>query len=266
MNGGADLKILAVGDVCAEGGTEFLLKTLPKVKKEYGIDFTVVNGENSSASNAISAESAALIYAAGADVITGGNHTLHRKDLRPLLDSDDTLLRPDNMPKAEFGKGYCLYDMGHTRIAVINLLGQTYLELHEAENPFTCADRLIERAESDGAELILLDFHAEATSEKVAMGLYLDGRVTAVFGTHTHVQTSDCRVLKNGTAYITDLGMTGPEDGVLGVKADIIIDRFKNGGTGRFTHAEGDCVLEGMIIEADKISKKAVSATAIRIK
>ena len=266
MNGGANLKILAVGDVCSEGGTEFLLKTLPKIKKEYGIDFTVVNGENSSVSNAISARSADLIYAAGADVITGGNHTLHRKDLRPLLDSDDTLLRPDNMPKAEFGKGYCLYDMGHTKIAVINLLGQTYLELHEAENPFTCADRLIERAENDGADLILLDFHAEATSEKVAMGLYLDGRVTAVFGTHTHVQTSDCRVLKNGTAYMTDLGMTGPEDGVLGVKAEIIIDRFKNGGTGRFTHAEGNCVLEGMIIEADKNSGKAISATAVRIK
>ena len=245
------MKILAVGDVCSEGGTEFLLKTLPKIKKEYGIDFTVVNGENSSASNAISADSAALIYAAGADVITGGNHTLHRKDFRPLLDSDDTLLRPDNMPKAEYGKGYCLYDMGHTRIAVINLLGQTYLELHEAENPFICADKLIEKANSDGADFILLD---------------LDGRVTAVFGTHTHIQTSDCKILKNKTAYITDLGMTGPEDGVLGVKADIIIDRFKNGGTARFTHAEGSCVLEGMIIEVDKASKKAVSATAIRIK
>ncbi len=243
-----------------------LLSTLPRLKKEYGIDFTVVNGENSSSSNAISAASADLIYAAGADVITGGNHTLHRKDLRPLLDRDDTLLRPDNMPKAEFGKGYCLCDMGHTRVAVLNLLGQTYLDMHEAENPFICADKLIDRAKEDGADIILLDFHAEATSEKVAMGLYLDSRVTAVFGTHTHIQTGDCRVLKGGTAYITDLGMTGPGEGVLGVRADIIIDRFKNGGTERFSHAEGENLLEGIIIEADKVSGKAISAKAIRIK
>ncbi len=243
-----------------------LLSVLPRLKKEYNIDLTVVNGENSSSDGAISAASADLIYAAGADVITGGNHTLRRKDLRPLLDRDDTLLRPDNMPKAEYGKGYCLYDMGHTRAAVLNLLGQTYLDMHEAENPFICADRLIDKAKEDGADIILLDFHAEATSEKVAMGLYLDGRVTAVFGTHTHVQTSDCRILPSGTAYITDLGMTGPEDGVLGVKADIIIDRFKNGGTGRFSHAEGECLLEGMIIEADKVSGKALSARSIRIK
>ncbi len=266
MNGGASLKILAVGDVCGESGCAMLLKSLSRIKKEYNIDFTVVNGENSSSSNAISAQSASLIYAAGADVITGGNHTLHRKDFRPLLDRDDTLLRPDNMPKAEFGKGYCLCDMGHTRVAVINLLGQTYLDMHEAENPFICADRLIERAKDEGADIILVDFHAEATSEKLALGLYLDGKVAAVFGTHTHIQTSDCKILPRGTAYITDLGMTGPDDGVLGVKADIIIDRFKNGGTGRFCHAEGEPVLEGMIIEADKVSGKAISAKAIRIK
>ena len=260
------MNILCVGDICGPMGCEMLIKTLPRIKKEYEIDFTVVNGENSASANGISPESAELIWKAGADVITGGNHTLHRRDFRPLLDSQDFLLRPDNMPEAKYGKGYCLFDMGHTSVAIINLLGQTYLDMHKTENPFACADRLVERAKNDGARLILLDFHAEATSEKKAMGLYLDGRVTAVFGTHTHVQTSDCRVLPKGTAYITDLGMTGPDDGILGVRADIIIDRFKNGGTGRFSYAEGEAVLEGMIISADKNSGKALSAKAIRIK
>ena len=233
------MNILCVGDICGPMGCEMLIKTLPRIKKEYEIDFTVVNGENSASANGISPESAELIWKAGADVITGGNHTLHRRDFRPLLDSQDFLLRPDNMPEAKCGKGYCLFDMGHTSVAIINLLGQTYLDMHKTENPFACADRLVERAKNDGARLILLDFHAEATSEKKAMGLYLDGRVTAVFGTHTHVQTSDCRVLPKGTAYITDLGMTGPADSVLGMNKTIIVNRFVSGTPQKFEIATG---------------------------
>ncbi len=259
------MRVLSVGDVCYESGCDYLLKALPILKKDKNIDFTVVNGENSAASNGISPQSASLILSAGADVVTGGNHTLHRKDIRHLLDENERLLRPDNLPSASYGSGYCLVDMGYARVAVINLLGQVYLEMLGAENPFTAADVLIQRAKSDGANVIIVDFHAETTSEKRAMGYYLDGRVSAVFGTHTHVQTSDAQVLPKGTAYITDIGMTGPIHSVLGVEPQIIIDRFRNKGQGRFVPAQGECRMEGFIFEVDIKTGKALSAEAIRI-
>ncbi len=258
------MRILAIGDVCGEVGCKKLLESLPLLKKENKIDFTVVNGENSAVSNGISAETAQLILSAGADVITGGNHTLHRKDFRILLDENERLLRPHNMPKAQHGSGYCLVDMGYTTVAVINLLGKIYLDMHEAENPFAVADMLIEKAKNDGASVIIVDFHAEATSEKRALGLYLDGQVSAVFGTHTHVQTSDAQILPQGTAYITDLGMTGPTNSILGIEPEIIIDRLKNGTPGRFVQASGEGVLEGIIFETDK-SGKALSIKTVRL-
>ena len=258
------MRILAVGDVCSDAGCSRLLSVLPKFKKENSVDFTVVNGENSAASNGISKQSAELLLSAGADVITGGNHTLNRKDFRPLLDENERLLRPHNMPNAEYGSGYCLVDMGYTKVAVINLLGQIYLDMHKAENPFLCADAQIERAKSDGANVILVDFHAEATSEKRALGFYLDGKVSALFGTHTHVQTNDAQVLPLGTAYITDLGMSGAVNSVLGVEPDVIIDRLKNGEKGRFVSAEGDAAVEGMLFEVDTKSGKALWAKAVK--
>lgn len=251
------MRILAIGDVCGEQGCERLLKELPKFKRENGVDFTVVNGENSADTNGISGHSAEMILNAGADVVTGGNHTLHRKDFRNLLDENERLLRPDNIPNAEYGSGYCLVDMGYAKVAVINLLGQVYLDMHAAENPFICADRLICRAKADGAKVILVDFHAEATSEKKALGFYLDGKVSAIFGTHTHVQTNDAAILQNGTAYITDLGMSGPVQSVLGVRPDIIIERFKNGEKGRFVLAEGENTIEGILFEVDPKTSKA---------
>ncbi|MBO5852193.1 MAG: TIGR00282 family metallophosphoesterase [Clostridia bacterium] len=258
------MRILAVGDVCGDSGCNKLISVLPKFKKENSVDFTIVNGENSAASNGISKDSAASIIAAGADVVTGGNHTLHRKDFRPLLDSNEFFLRPYNMPDARFGSGYCLVDMGYTKIAVINLLGQVYLDMHMAENPFICADTLIDRAKKDGANIILVDFHAEATSEKRALGFYLDGRVSAVFGTHTHVQTNDAQVLGGGTAYITDLGMSGAINSVLGIEPEIIIERFKNGEKGRFVSAEGEAQIEGMLFEVDETNGKALWAKAVK--
>ncbi len=263
--GGEFLKILAVGDVCADGGCDILMKKLPQIKREYNIDLTVVNGENSADGNGISPKTAGLLLTAGADVITGGNHTLHRKDMRNYIDGAPLLLRPHNLPAGTEGTGYCLVDMGHTIVAVINLMGQVYMEKYEASNPFASADELVQRAKSDGADIILVDFHAETTSEKRAMGFYLDGRVTALFGTHTHVQTSDAQVLRKGTAYITDLGMTGPIHSVLGVSPDIIIDRFKNDAKGRFCSAEGACSLEGAIFTVDRKTGLAKSAEAIRI-
>ena len=265
INGGEILKILAIGDVCCDGGCEMLLRTHPRLKKEHNIDLTVVNGENSASQNGISPYSAQIIFNAGADVITGGNHTLHRRDIRPYIESNPRILRPHNLPDSLAGSGYCLIDKGFCQVAVINLLGQMYLESHEASNPFLAADQLIEKAKADGATVILVDLHAEATSEKRAMGFYLDGKVSAVFGTHTHVQTSDAQILPQGTAYITDLGMTGPVNSVLGVEPEIIIDRFKNGSKGRFYSAEGCCSLEGAIFTVDAKTGIAQAAETIRI-
>ncbi len=260
------MKILAIGDVCGTAGCEKLMATLPRLKKEYEVDFTVVNGENSADGNGISPASADMIFSAGADVITGGNHTLRRRDIHNLLDENDRLLRPDNFQTAEFGKGYCLVDMGYCSVAVINLSGTVYLEKLTASNPFFAADSLIERAKDDGADLILVDFHAEATSEKRALGFYLDGKVTALFGTHTHVQTNDAEILENGTAYITDLGMTGPMGSVLGVEKVIIIDRLRNNSTGRFILSDNPCSLQGILITVDRKTKKATDIKTINLK
>ena len=259
------MKILAVGDVCGETGCDAVLKFLPKLKKEHNIDVTVINGENSADGNGITPHSATLLFSAGADVITGGNHSLRRKEVYDMLDENPFLLRPDNI-KCEYGSGYCLLDLGRTSIAVINIAGVYCLEKLGAENPFVTADNLIDRAKSDGAKMILVDFHAEATSEKRALGLYIDGRVSAVFGTHTHIQTADATVLPKGTGYITDLGMTGPENSVLGVKSEIIINRFVNGNPAKFEFADGDWILNGCIFDIDEKSGLALSVESIFVK
>ena len=241
-----------MGDVCAPDGCAYALKMIPIIKREENIDLVIVNGENSAWGNGITPESADMIFAAGADVITGGNHTLRRKEFYDTLDSNPFVLRPHNLREAEAGSGYCLFDMGKYSAAVINLSGQIYFERANADNPFKYIDELLERAKSDGAKFIFVDFHAEATSEKRAMGFYLDGKVSAVFGTHTHAQTADTQVLPNGTGYITDLGMTGVIDSILGVKKEIIINRLKNNDMSRFEQASGDCMLNGCVFDIDE--------------
>jgi metallophosphoesterase (TIGR00282 family) len=242
-----------------------LSKTLPKLKREYAIDFTVVNGENSADGNGITPLSADMLCSAGADVITGGNHSLRRKEVYPLLESNPFILRPDNLSEAEFGSGYCLVDFGHTLVAVFNLSGKVYLENQKADCPFKAADALIEKAKNDGAKIIVVDFHAEATSEKRALGFYLDGKVSVVFGTHTHVQTADSQILQNGTGYITDLGMTGPKDSVLGVKKEIIINRLKSNDMSKFELADGECILNGCIFDVDNSTGKTTRVERICI-
>lgn len=245
------MKTLAVGDVCSQGGCEFLLKRLPVLKKETGADLVIVNGENSAQNNGISRQSADLIFAAGADVITGGNHSLRNKEIYSELDENPYLLRPDNI-KSEFGTGYCLIDKGKFGAAVINLCGCIFMDRCEAANFMEYADKLVLRAKSEGAKYIFIDFHAETTSEKRALGFYLDGRVSAVFGTHTHIMTADAQILPCGTGYITDLGMTGPENSVLGVKKEIIINRLKNSDMSKFEFAEGKNILCGCLFECDE--------------
>lgn len=243
------MNILCIGDVTGSIGCRFLLKTLPSLKRRENADICIVNGENSADGNGMTPGSADMLFAAGADVITGGNHTFRRKEVYDRLDSDGFLLRPQNALGDAPGKGYCVVDLGRTRVAVINLIGRVYLP--EAENPFTAADELIERAQADGVKVIIADIHAEATSEKKALGYYLDGRASAVFGTHTHVATSDCQILPKGTGFITDIGMTGPKDSVLGVKKELSLAKIKDGVSVKFELADGSCRLDGCVFEID---------------
>lgn len=257
------MRLLAIGDVCGTVGCEKVKEILPLFKRKNNIDFTVINGENSADGNGITRDSAEFLFACGADVITGGNHSLRRKQVFDYLDSNPFVLRPHNLPEELSGKGYCLVDLGYTSVAVINLIGKIYLEKLKPECPFEYADKLIERAKADGAAVIAVDFHAEATSEKRALGLYLDGRVSAFFGTHTHIQTADEQVLRNGTGYITDLGMTGPRDSVLGVKSEIIINRLKNKDMSKFELAGGECMLNACIFDIDKSTGKTLSVERV---
>ncbi len=253
------MRLLCIGDVCSPKGAEFALKMIPKLKRENNCDAVIVNGENSALGNGITKETADILFSAGADVITGGNHTLRHREFHPFLDENPFLLRPDNID-TPYGSGYTVLDMGRYRIAVINLLGQVYLDRDKASNPFIHADRLIEKAKSDGIKIIVVDFHAEATSEKKAMGFYLDGRVSAVFGTHTHIQTSDIGILAGGTGYITDLGMTGPGDSVLGIKKEIIISRFKDGTSDKFEFSDSPSIISGCVFEIDEKTGKTTDA------
>lgn len=243
------MRLLAIGDVCGPCGCEEIKKRLPALKRGKNIDLTVINCENSAEGNGVTKDSAESLFAYGADVLTGGNHSFRRKQVYGYLDENGFILRPHNITDAAAGKGYCLVDLGYVQAAVINLAGRVFIERQNASCPFCAADELIDRAKKDGAGIIAVDFHAEATSEKRALGIYLDGRVSAVFGTHTHVQTADNAILKNGTGYITDLGMTGAADSVLGVESEIIINRLKNGDTAKFKQADGRAMLNGCIFD-----------------
>lgn len=241
------MRILCVGDVCQHGGMEYVRRNLQNIRRSYGIDFVCLNGENSNedGKNGISRASAQDLFLAGADVITTGNHAFGVKDVGSLFDDEPYLLRPANMPPETPGKGVCLYDMGFTTVAVLNLSGKVYM-WEKYTDPFQMADRLLKETQ---AKIILVDFHAEATAEKRAMGYYLDGRVTAVFGTHTHVQTADACLLPKGTAYITDLGMTGPVESVLGIDKDVIVARFTRGDKSKFVAADGECRMGCLLLE-----------------
>ena len=258
------MRLLAVGDVCGNVGCEEIHSKLPLIKRRYNIDAVIVNGENSAVGNGITPETAEYIFSCGADIITGGNHSLRRREIYGFMDDNPYILRPHNLPDTTVGSGYCIMDFGRFSLAVINLSGIIYLEKCGAENPFDAADMLIEKAKADGADIIAVDFHAEATSEKRALALYLDGRVSAFFGTHTHVQTADEQILPNGTGYITDLGMTGPVNSVLGVKSDIIINRLKSKDLSKFEFADGEGMLCGCIFEIDNKTSKTVAIERIK--
>ena len=235
---------------------------MPKLREELDVDFCVTNGENAADGVGITPKLADRLLAAGADVLTLGNHTWRRREIAPYLSGSERIIRPANLSAQSPGRGLTVAPARDgTRVAVINLLGDLFMQ--PAVAPFEVVDELVEEARRE-TSIVLVDFHGEATSEKVAMAHYLDGRVTAVFGTHTHVQTSDARVQPGGTAAITDAGMTGPHDSVIGVKAELAIQRMRTGMPVRFETADGGVRLEGALVECDG-SGRATSCEAIRV-
>lgn len=241
-----EYRVLAVGDVVGEPGLRHLERHLRPLQKLKNIAFTVVNGENASGVG-LTEEQAWRIRDAGADAVTLGNHAFGKTQIAACLDETSWLLRPANLSGRAPGHGCEIFDLGGVRIRVLNLIGRCDLSWG-ADNPFTAADRNLERGE---AELTLVDFHAEATSEKLAMGYYLDGRVSALWGTHTHVPTADERVYPKGTGYITDLGMTGAVESVLGIRPEQSVEGFLGGLPGRYQAPQGPCKLQGAIFTLD---------------
>ena len=249
-----EFRVLAIGDVTSEEGTAHLRRHLPGFKKMKGVDFTVINGENISGTG-LTPQQADDLFAAGADVITLGNHTWNRLQIADFLDSDGHILRPANYAGRVPGRGFGVFrGPAGVRIGVLNLMGR--LELNSnLDSPFQAADRLLRGAPCD---VVLVDFHAEATSEKGAMAWYLDGRAQAVWGTHTHVPTADCQLLPKGTGFVTDLGMTGPYRSVLGIRPEHSMNLFLGGLPRRYEEAEGPCKLEACRFTIDTEKKRCV--------
>ena len=257
------MRILAVGDVVAKPGREYIFQNLNRIKSEYSIDFCIVNGENVCSTNGLNREYFDMLISRGADVVTLGNHTFANHQVADLLEESDRIIRPANYPPETVGLGYTIHDLGVARVAVINALGRAYMDPMDC--PFRAVDKILTEI-SGQAEVIVVDFHAETTSEKLAFANYFDGRVNVVFGTHTHVQTADERVLPNGTAYITDVGMTGVHDSVLGVKKEIIIKNFLTRRHHRYEKALGAVWFNGCVFEVDAKSGKVIEVERLFIK
>lgn len=257
------MRILFVADVVGTPGRAALETRLPSLRVELAIDACVVNGENVADGVGITPRLADRLLDAGADAVTLGNHAFRRKEIGPYLEQSNRVIRPANTSSNTPGRGLTVVPTAtESRLAVINLLGSLFLQ--PATSMFELVDTLVETARSE-TPLVLVDVHAEATSEKIALARWLDGKVTAVVGTHTHVQTSDARVLPGGTAFITDAGMTGPHDSVIGVEADLAIRRMRTGMPVRFETAAGDVRIEGVVIECDPSSGRATSIEPLRV-
>jgi metallophosphoesterase (TIGR00282 family) len=242
------MKILFIGDIVGKPGRRAVRELLPGIIEEHRIDFVIANCENAAAGFGVTAEIIEELYSAHIDVLTSGNHIWDKKEVMAFVDDCDTLLRPANYPEGAPGRGsVVMLSPGGIPVGVINLAGRVFMQ--PLDCPFRAADREIEKLKK--TRVIIVDMHAEATSEKIAMGWYLDGRVAAVLGTHTHVQTADERILPGGAAYITDVGMTGPFDSVIGIQKDAILQRFLMQIPNKFDIAKGDVRLQGVIVEID---------------
>lgn len=242
------MKILALGDVTGDVGVDHLYKNLRRFKQSEGIDLTVVNAENSASGNGIDKNSAEGLFSAGADVLTSGNHVFRISAAHRFIDESPFIIRPANYPDECPGRGYLIYDCGRARVLIMNVLGTVYTE--PLACPFETVENILKK-EAGNYTLSFLDIHAEATSEKAAIARYFDGRITGVFGTHTHVQTADARILPKGTGFITDLGMCGPENSILGVKCDRVIDKMRLHLPRKFEYADGEASATGAIFTVE---------------
>ena len=254
------MKILAVGDIVGESGVKKLKEQLPKIKKEKNIDFVITNGENSASGMGITEKNFNDIIEAGTNVITMGNHTWGKKEIFKFIDNPK-LLRPANYPKGVPGTGLGIYECNGKKIAVMNLMGRVDINIL-TENPFIMASDMVKEIQNK-VDIIIMDFHAEATAEKIAMARYLDGKITILFGTHTHVQTADEQILPNGTAYITDLGMTGPKNSVIGMDIQASIKRFETTLPEKYKLAEGECIMNAVIFDIDDETNKVTKIERI---
>ncbi len=241
------MNILFIGDIVGDSGTEKALELIPQLRETYDIQFCVANGENCCSNNGITRNKAERLLDGGVDVITLGNHTFRQKEAHSLLHNNRRVIRPINYPKGTSGSGVYTGVVDGVKVAVVNAMGRIYMDYMDC--PFVGMDAVLSKLD---AEVILVDFHAEATSEKVSMGWYLDGRVSAVIGTHTHVQTADARILPKGTGYITDAGMTGPYNSCLGVDKEITIERFVKCIPVRFAFADGPAQLNGVVLTVEQ--------------
>lgn len=257
------MKILAVGDIVGESGVKKLKELLPKIKQEEGIDFVITNGENSAGGMGITEKNFKDIIEAGTNVVTMGNHTWGKKDIFKFI-NDPKILRPANYPKCVVGKGLGIYECNGKKIAVMNFMGRVDINIL-TENPFIMAREMVENLRGK-VDIIVIDFHAEATAEKIAMARFLDGKATIIFGTHTHVQTGDEQILPNGTAYITDLGMTGPKNSVIGMDIQASIKRFETALPEKYKLAEGECILNAVTFEIDDATNKVTTIKRINLK
>ena len=242
------MKILFIGDIIGSPGRHMVVENLPRLIDEYAIDFTVANGENSAAGFGITRKIFRELADCGVDAFTMGNHVWDNKDIFTFIDDEPCLIRPANLPQSNPGCGMRSFEVNGQRLLVANIIGRVYLPACDC--PFRAIDRLLKEQATD-TPFVFVDFHAEATSEKMAMGWYLDGRISAMVGTHTHIQTADARILPQGSGYITDAGMTGPRDSVLGVDKDIIVNRFLTGLPARFETAHGDLQFNGIVFDLD---------------
>jgi metallophosphoesterase (TIGR00282 family) len=246
--------ILAIGDVIGKPGRQALSQLLPGLRRQYGIDLIIANGENAAGGIGLTLATAGEMLDAGADVLTSGNHIWMHREIFPYLDSDMPILRPLNYPPGVPGRGHLVIG----QVAVVNIIGRVFIG--DFDNPFRAMDTLLAELEP---KIIIVDFHAEATSEKVAMGRYLDGRVSAVLGTHTHVGTTDAQILPKGTAYVSDIGMTGPLDSVIGDDTEAAIARFLTSMPHRLSVGRGKTALNGILVEVDDNTGKALSIERI---
>ena len=256
------MKILAVGDIVGELGVKELKNNLYKIRQKEEIDFIIVNGENSAEGMGITERNFKDIISQNVDVVTMGNHTWGKKEIFKFIDHPK-LIRPANYPKGVVGKGYSIYNCKDKKIAVINLLGRVYINIL-SDNPFLVAKEIVEKIK-DEVDIIIIDFHAEATGEKITLGHYLDGKVTAIYGTHTHVQTADERILPKGTGFISDIGMTGPKNSALGMDISVVIKRFETALPERYKMAKGECMLNGVIFDIDDNTNKVKKITRINM-